>query len=100
MRGLMMDYQLTLPTILRRAEQFYGQNQIVSCLPDKSIHRYTYRDMALRAKKLAVALKRLGIHKGDRVAIWCPPPRPDGHHIHLIQSFAIWQTARINFIDP
>src|SRR6185312_10183866 len=44
MKGLMMDYQLTLPTILRRAETLFGDKAIVSCLPDRSIHRYTYRD--------------------------------------------------------
>jgi fatty-acyl-CoA synthase len=68
MKGLMMDYQLTLPTILRRAESLFGNKEIVSCLPDKSIHRYTYRDFAVRAKKLSNALKKLGIENGDRVA--------------------------------
>jgi hypothetical protein len=57
MRGLMMEYQLTLPTILRRAEALFGKKEIVTRLPDKSVHRYTYRDFALRAKKLAVALQ-------------------------------------------
>ncbi|MFI5162968.1 MAG: long-chain fatty acid--CoA ligase [Sphingobacteriales bacterium] len=84
MKGLMMDYQLTLPTILRRAESLYGKKEIVSRLPDKSIHRYTYIDMFLRAKKLAVALKQLGIGKGDRVATlsW-------NHYQHLEVYFAI-----------
>ena len=68
MRGLMMEYQLTLPTILRRAETLYGKKEIVSRLPDKSVHRYTYTDLARRAKKLAVALNNLGIRQGDRVA--------------------------------
>ena len=30
MDGLMMDYQLTLPTILRRAESYFGANEIVT----------------------------------------------------------------------
>jgi len=68
MRGLMMDCQLTLPTVLRRAEALFGKKEIVTCLPDRSIHRYTYCDFAKRAKKLAVALRRLGINDGDRVA--------------------------------
>ena len=63
-----MDYQLTLPTILRRAETLFGKKEIVSRLPDKSIHRYTYHDFAARTKKLAVALHHLGVRKGDRVA--------------------------------
>src|SRR6478609_3764115 len=71
MRGLMMDYQLTLPTILRRAESLFKEKEIISRLPDKSIHRYTYRDFATRVKKLAVALQKLGIREGDRVATLC-----------------------------
>jgi fatty-acyl-CoA synthase len=84
MRGLMMNYQLTLPTILRRAESLFGKKEIISRLPDKSIHRYTYQDFATRTKKLAVALHRLGIRQGDRVATlsW-------NHHQHLEAYFAI-----------
>mgnify|MGYP001552960853 CR=1 FL=1 len=84
MRGLMMDYQLTLPTILRRAETLFGKKEIVTRLPDKSIHRYTYRDFARRTKKLAVALQKLGVNQGDRVATlsW-------NHFQHLEAYFAI-----------
>ena len=35
---------------------------------DKSIHRYTYGDFAVRARRLARALLDLGIRPGDRVA--------------------------------
>src|SRR3569833_2969078 len=84
MRGLMMECQLTLPTILRRAETLYGAKEIVSRMPDKSIHRYTYHDVARRAKKLAVALQQLGIQKGDREATlsW-------NHYQHLEVYFAV-----------
>jgi fatty-acyl-CoA synthase len=84
MRGLMMDYQLTLPTILRRAETLFAEKEIISRLPDKSIHRYSYRDFARRTKKLAVALYQLGIRQGDRVATlsW-------NHYQHLEAYFAI-----------
>ena len=84
MRGLMMEYQLTLPTILRRAETLFGKKEIVSRLPDKSIHRYTYQDFATRAKKLAVALQQLGIRQGDRVATlsW-------NHYQHMEAYFAV-----------
>jgi fatty-acyl-CoA synthase len=84
MKGLMMDYQLTLPTILRRAETLFGHKSIVSRLPDKSIHRYTYRDLAVRTKKLATALQQLGIKKGDRVATLCW-----NHYQHLEAYFAV-----------
>jgi len=68
MNGLTMDYQLTVPALLRRAEALFGAKRIVSRLPDKSYHRYTYADMVDRAKRLAVALQGLGVQRGDRVA--------------------------------
>ncbi|HXV02609.1 MAG TPA: long-chain fatty acid--CoA ligase [Gaiellaceae bacterium] len=84
MNGLMMDYQLSLPPILRRAETYFGDREIVTRLPDKSFHRYTYRDMAARAKQLAVALQKLGLERGDRVATlsW-------NHYQHMEAYFGI-----------
>jgi fatty-acyl-CoA synthase len=85
MQGLMMDdYQLTLPPILRRAETFFGDREVVTRLPDKSFHRYTYRDMAARAKQLAVSLRKAGLERGDRVATLCW-----NHYQHLEAYFGI-----------
>jgi fatty-acyl-CoA synthase len=67
MKGLIQDYQLTLPAILKRAEDLYGTKEIVTRNPDKSFHRYTYADFVRRSKKLAVALGELGLEKSDRV---------------------------------
>jgi fatty-acyl-CoA synthase len=66
-KGLNLDYQLTLPAIMRRAESLFGHKEVVTRRPDKSFHRYTYADFISRAKRLAVALKGLGIEPGDRV---------------------------------
>jgi fatty-acyl-CoA synthase len=78
MRGLMMDYQLNVPAIMRRADELYGDIEIVTRLPDKSWHRSTYREVASRTKQLAVALRGLGLEDGDRVAtfMW-------NHHEHF-----------------
>lgn len=84
MKGLMMDYQLTVPTILRRAETLFGNKEIISRLPDKTIHRYTYRDFGLRVKKLSAALQRLGVGEGDKVATLCW-----NHYQHLETYFAL-----------
>jgi len=84
MKGLMMDYQLTIPTILRRAETLFGNKEIISRLPDKSIHRYTYRDFGLRVKKLSAALRHLGVNHGDKVATLCW-----NHYQHLEAYFAL-----------
>jgi fatty-acyl-CoA synthase len=84
MKGLMMDYQLTLPTILRRAETYFPQQEVVSRLPDKSFHRYSYGDFGRRARQLAVALQELGLERGDRVATlaW-------NHYAHLEAYFGV-----------
>jgi fatty-acyl-CoA synthase len=84
MDGLMMDFQLTLPPVLRRAETYFGDKEIVTRLPDRSFHRYTYRDLARRSKQLAVALQRLGLERGDRVATLCW-----NHYQHLEAYFGI-----------
>ena len=67
LEGLVQDYQLNLPAVLRRAEQLYGYREIVTRRPDKSFHRHTFADFVSRSKKLAVALKKLGLEDGDRV---------------------------------
>jgi fatty-acyl-CoA synthase len=71
LHGLIMDYQLNLPSILRRAEQLYFDRELVSRLPDKSLYRYTIDEMVPRAKRLSVALRKLGLEDGDRVATFC-----------------------------
>ena len=79
MNGLIMDYQLNVPAILRRAEQLFSDKPVISRLPDKSWHRMTYADLVDRARRLAVALRgELGLEPGDRVATFAW-----NHHEHL-----------------
>jgi fatty-acyl-CoA synthase len=73
----MMEYQLTLPSLLRRAEQYNGAKEIVSRLPDRTFHRTTYGESCRRARALAVGLEALGLQRGDRVATLCW-----NHHQH------------------
>ena len=80
----MMDYPLTVNTIFRRAETMAGSREIVSRLADKSLHRYTYGAFAQRARRLARALRDLGLKPGERVATlgW-------NHSQHLESYFGI-----------
>ena len=71
MTGLMMDYPLTLTHILERAAKIYPRKEIVSRVPDGSMHRYTYADFYRRAHRLAHALHRLGLREGDRIGTLC-----------------------------
>ena len=63
MDGLNMDYQLNVPAILRRGEELFGDKEIVSRLPDRSWHRFTYADFAPRARRLAADCHRQDRHR-------------------------------------
>ena len=66
--GLMMDdYALSLTAIVERAEQLSGDREVVSRRPDGSIHRTTLGACAGRARRLAGALRALGI--GDTMLL-------------------------------
>jgi fatty-acyl-CoA synthase len=80
----MMDFQLTLPHLLRRAELYFGAGEIASRQADKSFHRTTYAETMRRARQLAAALGKLGLDRGDRVATLCW-----NHHQHHEAYFGI-----------
>ena len=84
MDGLMMDFQLTLPHLLRRAELYFGAGEIASRQADKSFHRTTYAETMRRARQLAASLGKLGLDRGDRVATLCW-----NHHQHHEAYFGI-----------
>jgi fatty-acyl-CoA synthase len=84
MRGTMMDFPLTLATILERAGKIFPRVEIVSRKPDKSITRTCYGEFYLRSRRLADALTKLGLQPGDRVAsmMW-------NHSGHLEAFFGV-----------
>ena len=84
MQATMMNFPLTLGHILERAGKLFPESEIVSRLPDRSLHRYRYADFHRRARRLAAALARLGLKRGERVAtlMW-------NHYAHLEAYFGI-----------
>jgi acyl-CoA synthetase (AMP-forming)/AMP-acid ligase II len=84
MDGTMMDYPLTLTHILERAGRFFPEQEIVSRLPNRRLHRYSYADFYRRAKLLAKALQKAGLQRGERVAtlMW-------NHYAHLECYFGV-----------
>ena len=68
MRGLMMDFPLTIPALLERAGGIFSNVEIVTRRPDRSLARSTWRDLWRRSHRLASALTDLGLRRGDRVA--------------------------------
>ena len=68
LRGLMMDYPLTLDCILEHANRMFPHKRIKTKLPDGSRHEYRYADLHRRAKRLGNVLGSLGVAPGDRAA--------------------------------
>jgi fatty-acyl-CoA synthase len=63
-----MDQPLLISGLIRHADRHHGATEIVSKTVEGGIHRYTYREAHTRARRLANALKRLGVGMHDRVA--------------------------------
>ena len=82
--GLMMGTQLTLDLLLRRAETLFPRKEVVSRRPDRTLARTTYAEIAARSRRLAVALRALGLERGDRVATLCW-----NHAAHLELYFGV-----------
>ncbi len=68
MRGLMMDSQLLISSILQHGDRNFGDREIVSVTADNPAHRYTYADCFRRTRALANALEKLHLTQGDRIA--------------------------------
>ncbi|WP_066367957.1 long-chain fatty acid--CoA ligase [Neobacillus fumarioli] len=79
----MMQTPLTLTQMMKRAEQFFPKKQVVSRTANR-IHRFTYKQIAERTRRLADSLSKLGVTKSDKVGTlaW-------NHHRHLEAYFAI-----------
>lgn len=68
MQGLMMDFPLTITSIMEHAERVHGAQEIVSVTRDNPRHRYTYADAFGRVRQLANTMKAWGMSPSDRVA--------------------------------
>jgi fatty-acyl-CoA synthase len=96
MQGLMMDMPLLISELIRHADRHHGSTEIVSRTVEGGIHRYTYRQAHARARRLANALKKLGVGMHDRVATlaW------NGYRHFEIYYAAAGSGAVIHTINP
>jgi 3-(methylthio)propionyl---CoA ligase len=67
MLGQMQPHPLLISNLLVHAERHHGEQQIVSRRVEGDLHRYTYKDLAARARKVAKALAALGVKPGQTV---------------------------------
>jgi len=68
MLGLMQNYPLLVQTILDHAGLNHGEREMVTRSVEGPIRRISYRDLRLRALRVAKALQKEGVVLGDRIA--------------------------------
>ena len=68
MLGLMQNQPLLISSLLEFADRHHADGEIVSRRVEGDIHRYTYKDMAARARQVARVLDGMALSAGDRVA--------------------------------
>jgi fatty-acyl-CoA synthase len=90
MQSTMMHVPLNLTHFLERAGKLFGSVEIVSRMPDKSLHRTNYGAFYRRSRLLAEALQKAGLKKGERVAtlMW-------NHYAHFEAYFGVIASAGV-----
>jgi fatty-acyl-CoA synthase len=68
MLGLIQDHPLLITSLVRHGDRHHGDSEIVSRSIEGPIHRTTFHETHVRSRRLAYALRRLGVGEGDRVA--------------------------------
>jgi acyl-CoA synthetase (AMP-forming)/AMP-acid ligase II len=68
MLGLMQNYPLLVQTIIDHAALNHGEREMVTRSIEGPIRRTSYRELRLRALRVAKALQKEGVVLGDRVA--------------------------------
>ena len=90
MLGLMQNQPLMISSLIEFADRHHGEGEIVSRRVEGDIHRYTYKQVAARARQVANALDSLQLAFSDRVATlaW------NGYR-HLELYFGVSGTGRV-----
>jgi len=90
MLGLMQDQPLLISSLIDFAERHHGDVEIVSRRTEGDIHRYTWAQVAQRARKVANALDAMQLGFSDRVATlaW-------NGYLHLELYFGVSGSGRV-----
>ena len=96
MLGRMQDWPLRIMRLIDHAEREHGSRELVSLWADRKLTRTDWAGVARDSRKLAQALERLGIRRGDRVATLAM-----NHSRHLVAWYGtIGMGGVIHTINP
>ncbi|MCM3796344.1 long-chain fatty acid--CoA ligase [Priestia megaterium] len=79
----MMNVQLTVPSMMERAEKLFSKKEVIS-KSSKGIQRLTYNQLIKRTRQLSSMLEQIGVKRGERVGTFAW-----NHHRHLEAYFAV-----------
>ena len=82
--GAMQDWPLRVTRLIDHAEREHATREVVSARADGSTIRTDWKHLAHDSRRMAQALERLGVQKGDRVATLAM-----NHDRHLISWFGV-----------
>ncbi|WP_338799130.1 3-(methylthio)propionyl-CoA ligase [Acidovorax sp. DW039] len=68
MYGLMQEQALLISSLIKSAERYHGDVEVVSRRVEGDLHRYTWRDVAARSRHVANSLGALRLAPSARVA--------------------------------
>lgn len=68
MLGLMQNQPLLISSLIDFAERHHSDGEIVSRRVEGDLHRYTYKELALRSRQVANALDGMNLAFSDRIA--------------------------------
>ena len=96
MLGGMQDFELRVPRLIEHAERENGTREIVTRWADGSETRTDWAGIGRDARKLAQALEKMGVERGDRVGTLAM-----NHSRHLVAWYgAIGMGGVIHTINP
>jgi fatty-acyl-CoA synthase len=70
MQSTMQDWPLTITALFKHGAKVYADSSVATYEGD-DVRRASFAEIATRVERLAAALHRLGIERGDRVATFC-----------------------------
>src|SRR4051812_35593550 len=96
MFGGMQDFELRVPRLLDHAEREHGRRELVTAWADGTISRTNWAGIARDSRRLALALEKMGVKRGDRVATLAM-----NHHHHVVAFYgSIGMGGVIHTINP